>query len=417
MLRGLQWLRNPRLRAARKALLALAALLVVALAAVLIALEVKRHSVVALPAPSGPYAVGRVAYDWTDRSRADPFAPSQNARRELVVWIWYPATATPGAKPGPYLPAAWARALEEGHGLGDVLFQSYDAVRAHAIVRAAFSPRRTRYPVLILEPGLGRIAPDYTTLAEDLASHGYVVAGITPTYSASVVVFPDGRTVQSVPGATAEDPSYTTPAAMRRGLNRLMTVWARDVVFVMNRLSRMDAANGSMFRGRLALARMGVFGHSFGGATAAQVCSADVRCKAGIDIDGDPYGSVTTTGLAVPFMFIHSETQGASDCYSHPCVNSDRDLRAMLRGTPAGAGFILSIKGTRHFNFTDDAVLFSPLLRPMGLLGSISGARGLRITAAYVRAFFDTYLEHKSSSLLRGPSRAYPEVRFAMPER
>lgn len=400
----------------RKAFLALAVLLVVALAAVLIALEVRRHSIVALPAPTGPYAVGRIAYDWTDQSRADPFAPERNARRELVVWIWYPATTAPGAKPGPYLPAAWAGALDGQHGLGAVLFQSYDAVRAHAIVHATLSPRRTRYPVLILEPGMGKIPADYTTLAEDLASHGYVVAGITPTYSASVVVFPDGRTVQSVPGATAEDPSYTTPAAMRRGLNRLETVWARDVVFVMNRLSTLDAANGSMFRGRLALARMGVFGHSFGGATAAQVCSADVRCKAGIDIDGDPYGSVTRTGISVPFMFIHSETQGASDCYSHPCIDSERDLRAMLRGTPAGAGYILSIKGARHFNATDDAVLFSPL-RPMGLLGPISGARGLRITAAYVRAFFDTYLEHKASSLLRGPSRAYPEVRFAMPGR
>ena len=33
------------------------------------------------------------------------------------------------------------------------------------------------HPVLVFAPGLGLAASDYTTIAEDLASHGYIVVG------------------------------------------------------------------------------------------------------------------------------------------------------------------------------------------------------------------------------------------------
>ncbi|GHO69804.1 hypothetical protein KSC_086960 [Ktedonobacter sp. SOSP1-52] len=56
---------------------------------------------------------------------------------------------------------------------------------------------QARYPVLIFSPGMGLLPTDYTTLIEDLVSHGYIVVGIAPTYSASAVAFADGRVVQA----------------------------------------------------------------------------------------------------------------------------------------------------------------------------------------------------------------------------
>jgi hypothetical protein len=74
------------------------------------------------------------------------------------------------------------------------------------------------------------------------------------------------------------------------------------------------------------------------------------------------------------------------------------------------------MQGTEHFNFSDYAVHSLPLgLRALGLLGSIDGQRGLQITRAYVRAFFDTYLNNTPSPLLRGSASAYPEVQFYIP--
>src|SRR5256885_8123283 len=36
-------------------------------------------------------------------------------------------------------------------------------------------------------------------------------------------------------------------------------------------------------------------------------CHEDSRCKAGIDIDGAPHGSVVQAGLSQPFMFLLSD--------------------------------------------------------------------------------------------------------------
>ena len=54
-------------------------------------------------------------------------------------------------------------------------------------------------------------------------------------------------------------------------------------------------------------------GHSLGGATALQFCHDDVRCKAGIDLDGAPLGNVTADGVRQPFMFLLGDHTGESD--------------------------------------------------------------------------------------------------------
>jgi predicted dienelactone hydrolase len=160
------------------------------------------------------------------------------------------------------------------------------------------------------------------------------------------------------------------------------------------------------------LARLGIFGHSFGGATAAQVCHMDTRCKAGINIDGDFAGDVVQAGLDKPFMVIQHDMGTCSDS---ACRSFQHDIQAVLRTVPRGASYHISIKDTKHFNFTDYAIHFSPLLHVLGLLGSIDGQRGLQITRAYVRAFFDTYLNNTPSPLLRDSASAYPEVQFYTP--
>src|SRR5947208_373580 len=60
-----------------------------------------------LPAPTGPYAVGRTQFDWVDPSRADTANPG--GHREIVVWVWYPAALRPAVKPKPteWMPGKW----------------------------------------------------------------------------------------------------------------------------------------------------------------------------------------------------------------------------------------------------------------------------------------------------------------------
>ncbi len=377
-----------------KIALATSALLLVATVTLSLVVQAQRSALVTLPAPTGPYAVGRILYDWIDSSRTETFAPKPGAHRELMVWVWYPATPPLGAHTAPYLPVKWAQVVDDDWARSG-LTQRASSISTHSFADAPLSSAQASYPVLIMQPGMGRIPADYTVLAESLASHGYIVVGITPPYSASTVVFTDGRVV------------HTAPAASDKGdLNQLVTVWAADVHFVLGQLDQLTTTPQNRWTGRLDLTRLGFFGHSFGGASAAEACRLESRCKAALDIDGDPYGAVVQTGLRQPFMFLLSEPaqqQGAS--------SGERDIRALYQHL-SGHGYLATIHGARHDNFLDLAVCFAPVLKIAGGLGSIDGRRGLTITNAYTLAFFDTSLGQGNTRLLAGPSTAYPEVQF-----
>ncbi|WP_212982567.1 alpha/beta hydrolase [Paenibacillus cineris] len=49
------------------------------------------------------------------------------------------------------------------------------------------------FPLIILSHGMGPGMVLHASQAEELASHGYVVAAIDHTYSTLATVFPDGR--------------------------------------------------------------------------------------------------------------------------------------------------------------------------------------------------------------------------------
>jgi predicted dienelactone hydrolase len=271
------------------------------------------NRVVNLPAISGPYAVGRIGYDWVDETHLETLTKDPNDHRELAVWIWYPAESVSGAKTTDYLPQDWWQKRNEQMGiLAKFLAQNQDKVRVHAVDGATLSTRQTAYPVLVFEPGLGPIASDYTWLAEELTSHGYVVVGVTPTYSAGVVVFTNGRTVfQFKSGGIAGD---ATPEETQNTLNELIQVWAGDASFALDQMQKLNSSDPSgRFNGRISLTLARMFGHSFGGAASAEALMIDPRFKAGANLDGYPYGEVVQKGLDQPFMFLWSEPPDSTD--------------------------------------------------------------------------------------------------------
>lgn len=370
-------------------------------------LWLRHDKTVVLPAPAGPYAVGRTEFEWTDTTRSETLSDETNQPRELTGWIWYPAAPASDAAPAPYLPAAWSRARLQGMSVLSFLTQNLAKVQSHALADPPLADSLSPFPVIVMQPGLGPLITDYTTLAEGLASRGYVVVGSNPTYSASVVVFGDGRVARGTPAGNV--PDNASPAEAKALLDRLITVWAADDQFVMDQLERLNAADPTgMFTGRLDMQEIGVFGHSFGGATAAQVCQLDARCKAGVDLDGYPYGTVVREGLHQPFMFMWSEPPSASDPAWQQAM---RDSEAIATRWPHD-DYQVTVNGMRHFNFSDYAVLFTPVVKLTGGLGPIDGRRGLAITEAYVQAFFDRYLKQQAAPLLNGPSAQFPEVDF-----
>jgi predicted dienelactone hydrolase len=392
-----------------KSLAALAIFAVVGLAMFLALLWREHKTEITLPAPTGHFAVGRTNYAWVNTAETDELAPSSGAKREVVVWIWYPAART-SAAPVEYLPAPWRMAAARYSGVLMTQFLTRDLslVRVHSAPDPDVSSEQPSYPVVILRAGGGALTIDFTTLAEDLASHGYIVVGFDAPYRTSFVILPDKRVVERSPAA---NPENLNADQADRLINRLLPMWTSDTRFVVSQLQQLNAADPSgKFAGRLDMQHLGMFGHSFGGATALQFCHDDPRCKAGIDIDGAPFGSVIQEGVKQPFMFILSDhSREMSDPASRLIMTNIRSIYGRL---PSGRLFI-EIRGANHFSFSDLILLKSHylirVLRVFGF-GGLDGRRGLAITADYVRTFFDVYLREAPPASLAKLSSQYPEV-------
>ena len=396
-----------------KGLVVLAMLGVLGVAALLGSLWLEHRTAVTLPTPTGTFAVGRALYDWADDETLDTLAPAPGTKRELLVWIWYPSAAGQSAAMHDYVPAQMRAAAAPGGGLLRLLTRDLSKVHAHSIRDADVSPQPRSYPVVIMRAGASAEVWNYSTLAEDLASHGYVVVGFDAPYRTYSVVFPDGRVMRRTPENNPELCEDQEQAQQARCVNKVLTAWTADIAFVLDQLERLNVSDPTgKFTGRLDMTRVGVFGHSFGGAQAAQFCSLDSRCKAGIDVDGSLHGSVIQAGIHKPFMFLLS---GQGDFSSDAEIRQiQADIQSVYDRLPADGRLRISIRGANHFLFSDDGALLKShivlrTLRALGVVG-IDGRRQLAVTVYCVHSFFDAYLKGTSVSRLNISSPLYPEI-------
>ncbi|MEV7092689.1 esterase [Amycolatopsis sp. NPDC051045] len=339
-----------------------------------------------LAKPTGDRPVGTTALHLTDTSRPDPWVPSV-PYRELMVSLFYPALPSPGPKKQ-FMSEAEAKAVFDEAGIEGIPPSVMTTVRTDAVVDAR--PAGHGLPVVVLSPGFKRPRAELTSLSEDLASHGYLVVLVDHTYENVATTFPDGRVTGC---AACGNYSIEFWQKLERGR-------AKDVSFVL------DSLTHSKWAPLLDAARIGMAGHSVGGASTIPAMVADPRIKAGIDIDGTTDDPLLAPGLDRPFLFLgraNTYTPGTGD----EAATWQQDW-AQLKGWKRW----LTVAGVQHPSFTDIGLVGEQLGLDFG--ATTPAARGQAITAAYVRAFFDQHLRGKPQPLLDQPSSQYPEVSFAM---
>jgi len=385
------------LRVVRKVLIVAVAGGVLVVGLLLASLWLEHSSSLELPRPTGPFAVGRVNTTWVDTARVDPFAPAPAPHRELVVWIWYPAQRSARARTAEYLPAPWRRALREPGGmvqLMQLLWRDSAKVHAHSLENADLARASPTYPVVIFGSGIGALTLQYSTLLEDLASHGYIVVGADRPYSTSAVLMPDGRVIHRVPEGNPGE-GRVPAGRLDSVVQTLLQVWTADARFLLDQVARMNESDlfSGKFTGRINLGAVGIAGHSFGGATAAQLCHDDGRCRAGIDIDGQLFHSVVVReGIGQPFLFLLSDHGGS---WTSPACQICAEIRSAAKRNPNDK-LIVTMLGAHHFSFGDHALLQSRILRSvlaaLGGQGGLNPRTGLATSTRYVREFFDIHL-------------------------
>ncbi|MFD7020880.1 alpha/beta hydrolase family protein [Streptomyces sp. NPDC059928] len=307
----------------------------------------------ALPSPTGPYAVGRQMLHLVDEHRQDPWVPSAGLR-QLMVSMYYPAQPGSGA-PAPYMTTDEARLfLQEKAPNRGIPPEAVTAVRTWA--RADARPVPGRFPLVLLSPGLAFSRALFSSVAEDLASRGYVVALIDHTYETPGVTFPDGRML----ACTICD---RLPAG---GLEAVAESRAKDAFFV---IEQVTSPHSSWKYARLIdHRRIGMAGHSIGGAATAATMAADHRVRAGVNMDGTFHPSVPATGLdGRPFLLFGAqsdETPGTDDTWL-----------LLLGGNERGTDTATRVHALRGIQLTEDGaavvgreVWFSRTATPSGTM-------------------------------------------------
>ncbi|MCW6003993.1 hypothetical protein K1W54_05260 [Micromonospora sp. CPCC 205371] len=221
---------------------------------------------------------------------------------------------------------------------------------------------------------------------------------VSHTYDAAEVEFPGGRV------ELGRHDLDTFP-------HRAMRIRRDDIRFVLDALAQLnegataDARRHTLpqgLRGSLDLSRVGMVGHSLGGATAAQAMAHDPRIRAGVNLDGSfiPDVALEAGPEAVgrdlmalaqriggrPFMFMASGGFGP-DYFG--------DLVSTVWDNLPGWRRFFSITGSTHFTYTD----MLPLLTGLVAGGVIPDAphvgvgldpsRAVAAIRAHLQAFFD----------------------------
>jgi predicted dienelactone hydrolase len=346
---------------------------------------VMRLQSVDLPPPTGPSPVGRTELALNDTARIDSFA-SDGRTREVAVWIWYPAVEGASGVRADFLPATWAPLV---HNQGP-LSQDLTEVQTHSLADA---PLAGRPPVVVLMPGLGEPVASYTTVAEDLASHGYAVVGINPTESADVV-FPDGH---MVPATRLGEIAGMTIDEWYVSAERVTTVWAADAEFVVRTLEASQPQIGALDFDHVAYV-----GHSVGGAASFEACHRDPTCAGAVNLDGTLWTEVRHAGLGAPSLLLR---QAPGDTCDGFCERAARDFAA-VEAAPEAQQF--TIAGSTHVSFTDFGLLWGPLNAPA--LGPIEADRMSVITRDLVQSFLDVHVLGAPAATFTTASERHPEV-------
>jgi dienelactone hydrolase len=325
--------------------------------------------------------------EFADSTRLETLTENPDDYRSFTGRVWYPAEASAGGRRVPYTKATptIGSITEQGGEFPappDFLFNHLALVSSHSTLDAPLAAAEPAYPVIFFSPGFLSSFEGCQVYAEDLASNGYIVRERFWTQADIVERREIAREI-------LESEHF---------MDNVLRIRVADIQHVVDWLQQGGAFGPGDVADRIDLSRLGVFGHSMGGAVVGQTLLVDDRFKAGVNLDGFQWGDVVSGSVSQPVMVMYSGFfAGANEFLTE---QYGVDTRAV------------TVRGSTHMDFCDDAHMM-PITRRMGMAGPIAGDRMAEIGRSYIRSFFDKHLKGEDDSLTEGPSPAFPDVEFA----
>ena len=328
---------------------------------------------------SGEYKVAQANAILIDESRTEEYE-TDGSKREVPIYFYYPAIAS-----------------EDG-----------------------------RFPLVIFSHGaFGYYQSNHSTY-EELASNGYVVLSVEHPYHSLYTNDTDGKTIivdsEFMSGINIINSDGVSEETVFRKTSKWLKLRCDDISFVIDSVKYaagdddlpgywyVQAEQSDSILAALSMAdtdRIGVMGHSLGGAAAVTLGRTRTDISAVIDLDGTMKGEVT--GVENDRDIVNSEP------YTTPLLSFDNEehhfaaIEAREAGIPyanniihdnAECGFRTYVAGTGHMNYTD-LPMYSPALAGMLGTGTVDPAECMTEVNRIVLEFFDSFLKGKGEFIVR----------------
>lgn len=324
---------------------------------------------------AGPYPVGTVDVVLADAARS----------RDLHTQAWFPAEASAAAAATTGFAYAEFETEPNRTTYADLLATAAPtcATRtAHAARGAA--PAAGSFPLIVVSHCHECTRFSTATVAERLASHGFVVVAVEHT----------GNTLWNKQAGDGL-PLDTTTLATR----------VADVELALDAALGATSTLPPAVVAAIDRERVGVMGHSFGAVTAGMVAQADARVDAALALaapmENPLLPGVTVAAIAKPLGFLLAVEDNSITELGNNLIrgNYDKATAGAWRGEVADAG---------HWSVSDLVGLVDGFAPGCGAgtrqtdgqpFTYLDAATGRAITAAYATAFFDAYLKGQAGAL------------------
>lgn len=344
----------------------------------LFGLAIALSAVVAPPQQSSA-VVGVHPFVMTDDSRRDPVSPTHV--RQWKVDLYYPVRQGSTAAPGSYAsnPRLIERLVKSGYyDVPASKLAAWQKKPGPALLNAPAATLGQR-PLVIIAPGSGVAAFNYSELAAAIARRGYVVAVVDLPY-VGISQLPDGRFLDS-----SADPvqQKDEPVSWRPRVRE----WSVDISRVLDRLL---ATNSSALPTGIGIdpRRIVITGHSMGGTVALQVCHDDKRVEGCGDFEGAPMASDTfDQGSQKPLFVTAARSAKPDRPFKRPDL-SDDFWSYLRRNGPSS--WAIAITRASHMSYSDAPFEMPETLSRFG--GELMGAeRSFDVYVGLVDAFARAY--------------------------
>lgn len=313
------------------------------------------------PQVTGPYPVNTATYTYTDFDRTEEFADEEK-QRSVNVEFWYPELAN----------------------------------------------ANDTYPLLVFSHGAFGIKTSNDSTFTELASHGYVVVSIDHPYHSFYTVSDSGKVVM-----INQEYMREVNEANREGVYSLgeffeltqkwMGLRTDDMSFVIDTVLEHAEQKSDSIYARIDTKKIGVFGHSMGGAASIGLSRQRQDIDAAVNIDA-PFFSEIRYDPAADDLIAKSEpyTIPLLNVYSDDVwvqLDSGSAYIANRISNPAFAdAYTVHFEGAKHLSLTD-LPLYSPFLANLlqGGRADIDRYTAIEAQNELILQFFDYALKEQGS--------------------